>query len=320
MQFLFFWKKDDDYLEEERRKERKKYNRKGERRYKYLASGVVKYYVIGFVFTLLVIISTVGLGIMNSNHYEMVDSGNGPENVQKLAGTNMFLADRTYHPNTHQAEYLFQIEREAIYQKQPIQMIAVERKTGKQLPSRMIELNEEYMLVIVSDIPDDWREVVIDVGENELYVDTSAKVKTGYLLTKEDDDIIKKGTFKQGTFSFSEEKTPVRKGYSSMSTDDYLRYYADRQIKAADKLMLKYQKNIVKMNEDVAHMNKQVKELEEDKKYQIDTVKQETDQDIKSIRSQQEKLKVKVEEIKLGIRQLDARKGKLVEWLQDHPA
>ncbi len=307
-------------MDEQAKKERKKYTKDGERRYKYLAAPVVRFYYTAFAVTVMIVLSTFVIAITNASHYDVVDSGEGEDTVQKMAGTSLFLADRTYHPNTHQAEFLFQVSREPLYQKQPIQMVAAERKTRKELKSKLLELNEEYILVIVSDVPDEWKEIVFDFGENELYVDTNAEVKTDYLLTEGDDEIIKEGEFKQCTFSFSAEKTEVTKGYSSMTDDDYLRYYAEKQITAAEDLMVKYDKDISRLEDDVKHMDKQIKQLTEDKKYQTEVTKEETDQSIETIQSEQEKIETKVQETKLGIQQLDARKGKLEEWLIDHPA
>ncbi len=307
-------------MDEQAKKERKKYTKDGERRYKYLAAPVVRFYYAAFAVTVMIVLSTFIIAITNASHYDVVDSGEGEGTVQKMAGTSLFLADRTYHPNTHQAEFLFQVSREPLYQKQPIQMVAAERKTRKELKSKLLELNEEYILVIVSDVPDEWKEIVFDFGENELYVDTNAEVKTDYLLTEGDDEIIKEGEFKQCTFSFSAEKTEVTKGYSSMTDDDYLRYYAEKQITAAEDLMVKYDKDISRLEDDVKHMDKQIKQLTEDKKYQTEVTKEETDQSIETIQSEQEKIETKVQETKLGIQQLDARKGKLEEWLSDHPA
>ncbi len=318
---LFFWKKtEEDYLSEQAKKERKKYTKNGERKFKYLAAPVVKFYYTAFVLTLMVLLITFVLAVVNAGHYDVVDNGEGKDTMQKMAGTSIFLTDRTYHANTHQAEFLFQISREPLYQKQPIQMVVAEKKTKKELKSKQLELNEEYLLVIVNDVPEDWKEMVFDFGENELYVDTDAEVKTDFLLTKDDDAIIKKGEFKQCTFSYSSEKTKVTKGYSSMSDDDYLRYYAEKQITAAEKLMVQYQKDINKLKKDVNHMDEQIKQLIDDKKYQTEVTQEDTDQSIKVIQTEQGKMESKVQETRLGIKQLDARKGKLEEWLNDHPA
>lgn len=321
MNKLFFWRQtEDSYIDEKEKKERKKYTKDGERRYKYLAAKVVRFYYIAFSVTILIVLTTFTIAISNANHYDVVDSGDGVESEQKMAGTTMFLADRTYHPNTNQAEFLFQVSREPIYQKQPIQMIVAERKSQKELKSKLLELNEEYMLVIVSDVPENWKEIVFDFGENELIVDTSTEVKTSHLLTKGDEEIIKEGEMKQVSFFFSDLETPQTKGYSNMTDDDYLRYYAEKQIDAADELMTRYAKDIKTLDKDVKHMDKQIVQLKEDKKYQTETTQLETDQSIKSIQSEQEKIRSKVQETKLGIKQLNDRKGKLEEWLSDHPS
>ncbi|MBC1453259.1 hypothetical protein HB790_14075 [Listeria welshimeri] len=321
MNKLFFWRQtEDSYIDEKEKKERKKYTKDGERRYKYLAAKVVRFYYIAFSVTILIVLTTFTIAISNANHYDVVDSGDGVESEQKMAGTTMFLADRTYHPNTNQAEFLFQVSREPIYQKQPIQMIVAERKSQKELKSKLLELNEEYMLVIVSDVPENWKEIVFDFGENELVVDTSTEVKTSHLLTKGDEEIIKEGEMKQVSFFFSDLETPQTKGYSNMTDDDYLRYYAEKQIDAADELMTRYAKDIKTLDKDVKHMDKQIVQLKEDKKYQTETTQLETDQSIKSIQSEQEKIRSKVQETKLGIKQLNDRKGKLEEWLSDHPS
>ncbi|EGK9572746.1 hypothetical protein HB952_11300 [Listeria welshimeri] len=321
MNKLFFWRQtEDSYIDEKEKKERKKYTKDGERRYKYLAAKVVRFYYIAFSVTILIVLTTFTIAISNANHYDVVDSGDGVESEQKMAGTTMFLADRTYHPNTNQAEFLFQVSREPIYQKQPIQMIVAERKSQKELKSKLLELNEEYMLVIVSDVPENWKEIVFDFGENELVVDTSTEVKTSHLLTKGDEEIIKEGEMKQVSFFFSDLETPQTKGYSNMTDDDYLRYYAEKQIDAADELMTRYAKDIKTLEKDVKHMDKQIEQLKEDKKYQTETTQLETDQSIKSIQSEQEKIRSKVQETKLGIKQLNDRKGKLEEWLSDHPS
>ncbi|EHO5110667.1 hypothetical protein KLP99_002897 [Listeria monocytogenes] len=321
MNKLFFWRQtEDSYIDEKEKKERKKYTKDGERRYKYLAAKVVRFYYIAFSVTILIVLTTFTIAISNANHYDVVDSGDGVESEQKMAGTTMFLADRTYHPNTNQAEFLFQVSREPIYQKQPIQMIVAERKSQKELKSKLLELNEEYMLVIVSDVPENWKEIVFDFGENELVVDTSTEVKTSHLLTKGDEEIIKEGEMKQVSFFFSDLETPQTKGYSNMTDDDYLRYYAEKQIDAADELMTRYAKDIKTLEKDVKHMDKQIVQLKEDKKYQTETTQLETDQSIKSIQSEQEKIRSKVQETKLGIKQLNDRKGKLEEWLSDHPS
>ncbi|MBC1697526.1 hypothetical protein HB942_13280 [Listeria welshimeri] len=321
MNKLFFWRQtEDSYIDEKEKKERKKYTKDGERRYKYLAAKVVRFYYIAFSVTILIVLTTFTIAISNANHYDVVDSGDGVESEQKMAGTTMFLADRTYHPNTNQAEFLFQVSREPIYQKQPIQMIVAERKSQKELKSKLLELNEEYMLVIVSDVPANWKEIVFDFGENELVVDTSTEVKTSHLLTKGDEEIIKEGEMKQVSFFFSDLETPQTKGYSNMTDDDYLRYYAEKQIDAADELMTRYAKDIKTLEKDVKHMDKQIEQLKEDKKYQTETTQLETDQSIKSIQSEQEKIRSKVQETKLGIKQLNDRKGKLEEWLSDHPS
>lgn len=321
MNKLFFWRQtEDSYIDEKEKKERKKYTKDGERRYKYLAAKVVRFYYIAFSVTILIVLTTFTIAISNANHYDVVDSGDGVESEQKMAGTTMFLADRTYHPNTNQAEFLFQVSREPIYQKQPIQMIVAERKSQKELKSKLLELNEEYMLVIVSDVPENWKEIVFDFGENELVVDTSTEVKTSHLLTKGDEEIIKEGEMKQISFFFSDLETPQTKGYSNMTDDDYLRYYAEKQIDAADELMTRYAKDIKTLDKDVKHMDKQIVQLKEDKKYQTETTQLETDQSIKSIQSEQEKIRSKVQETKLGIKQLNDRKGKLEEWLSDHPS
>lgn len=321
MNKLFFWRQtEDSYIDEKEKKEREKYTKDGERRYKYLAAKVVRFYYIAFSVTILIVLTTFTIAISNANHYDVVDSGDGVESEQKMAGTTMFLADRTYHPNTNQAEFLFQVSREPIYQKQPIQMIVAERKSQKELKSKLLELNEEYMLVIVSDVPENWKEIVFDFGENELVVDTSTEVKTSHLLTKGDEEIIKEGEMKQVSFFFSDLETPQTKGYSNMTDDDYLRYYAEKQIDAADELMTRYAKDIKTLEKDVKHMDKQIVQLKEDKKYQTETTQLETDQSIKSIQSEQEKIRSKVQETKLGIKQLNDRKGKLEEWLSDHPS
>ncbi|ECW7471467.1 hypothetical protein F3246_15020 [Listeria monocytogenes] len=321
MNKLLFWRQtEDSYIDEKEKKERKKYTRDGERRYKYLAAKVVRFYYIAFSISILIVLTTFTIAITNASHYDVVDSGSGVDTERKLAGTTMFLADRTYHPNTNQAEFLFQVSREPIYQKQPIQMVVAERKTKKELKSKLLELSEEYMLVIVNDIPENWKEIVFDFGENELLVDTNTEVKTSHLLTKDDEEIIKEGEMKQCSFFFSELKTPQTKGYSNMSDDDYLRYYADKQIDAADELMTKYAKDIQTLDKDVEHMDKQIEQLKDDKKYQTETTQLETDQSIKSIQSEQDKIRSKVQETKLGIKQLNDRKGKLEEWLSDHPA
>ncbi|MDT0067300.1 hypothetical protein QJV38_14120 [Listeria cossartiae subsp. cayugensis] len=321
MNKLLFWRQTEDvYIDEKEKKERKKYTKDGERRYKYLAAKVVRFYYIAFSISILIVLTTFTIAIFNANKYDVVDSGNGVEAEQKMAGTTLFLADRTYHPNTNQAEFLFQVSREPIYQKQPIQMVVAERKTKKELKSKLLELSEEYMLVIVNDVPENWKEIVFDFGENELFIDTNTEVKTSHLLTKGNEEIIKEGEMKQCAFSFSELKTPKEKGHSNMTDDDYLRYYAEKQIEAADDLMIKYAKDITALEKDVEHMDNQIEQLKGDKKYQTETTQLETDNSIKSIQNEQGKIHEKVQETKLGIKQLNDRKGKLEEWISDHPS
>lgn len=320
MQFLFFWRKKPSFWEEEARQEQKKYTKKGERKYKYLQSKIIRFYHIAFVLTALVLLATFSIAVINAGKFNTEDSGSGAKNQLRLAGTEMFLADRTYRPNTHSAEFLFQIKREPIYQKQPMQMVVAEKKTRQKLPSKLIELNEEYMLVVVQDIPEKWKEIVIDIGENELYVDTNSEVKTDYLLTKDKSEIVKTGEWKQGAFHFSKEKTPSKNISSPLDEEGYLRYYAERQVQAADRLADGYEADMDRLNQNIKHMDKQIASLESDKKYQTDKQQEMTNSDIKSIKGQQEGMRGKLSEMKLGIKQLMARKGKLVEWLRDHPA
>ncbi|WP_088816458.1 hypothetical protein [Listeria goaensis] len=316
---LRFWQREDG-LSEKERKERKKYNKKGERKFKFLQAKIVRFYYIAFALTVIILVSTVSMILVNAGKLDIEDSGSGSENQQKMAGTTLFLADRTYHPNTHQAEFLFQVTREPLYQKQPIELLVTEKKTKKELPSEWLELNEEYMLVVVSDIPDNWKELVFDMGEHELYVDERAEVKTDYLLTERSQDIIQKGEFMQITFAFSQDKTRQTSGKPNQSEEDYLRYYATRQMTSADDYMYHYRQEIKKMKQDIAHMDTQIKELKEDQKYQTEKQQEQSNQDITSIQHEQDRLQEKVSDTKLGIQQLERRKEKLQNWLTDHPA
>lgn len=311
--------KSEDVFEQEQRKEAKKYDKQGERKFKHLTSKIVSFYHLTFALSVVVVVVTIALALVNVTDYDITDSGEGSENSQRMAGTTLFLADRTYHSNTHQAEFLFQKDREAIYQKEPIEMIVSERKTKQELTHRIIELNEEYMLVIVSDVPDNWQELVMDMGEYELYVDTNSEVKTDYLLTKDEEQLIKKGEMKQVAFSFANQQTPDKKGDANMSDEDYLRYYSVRQIEAANRLIDTYEKSIKTLQADIKHMTKQVDLLKEDKTYQVASAQEQTDQDMTTIEKQQEKFQEKISETELGIKKLDARKDKLNAWLSDHP-
>lgn len=314
-----FFKKSEDIFEQEQRKEAKKYDKQGERKYKLLTDKIVTFYHVMFSLSAFVIIGTIVLALINVTDYDVADSGEGAKNSQRMAGTTLFLADRTYHSNTHQAEFLFQKDRDAIYQKEPIEMIVSERQTKQELTHRVIELNEEYMLVIVSDVPEKWQEIVMDMGEYELYIDTNSEVKTDYLLTKDEEQLIQKGDMRQVAFSFSKKSTPDHAGDADMSDEDYLRYYSHRQIKSADRLIKNYKKSIDTLSIDIDHMKKQVTLLNEDKTYQVTKSQEKTNQDIDTIQKQQEQFKEKISETQLGIKQLDARKGKLKEWLSDHP-
>ncbi|KGL46345.1 hypothetical protein EP56_01780 [Listeriaceae bacterium FSL A5-0209] len=302
----------------EKREAARRYDKTGERRFKFLKKKWSKFLYTMAGLTVVVFLLTFGCIIFNLNKIEVTDSGHGAKTVQRMAGTSLFLVDRMYEPKTHQAAFLFQIEREALYQKQPIELRVGERKTQVELPSEWIPISDEYGLVLIQDVPEDWRQFMIDIGETERFVDESVKVSTSYLLSPDGEKMIQEGDMKQVFFGFTKEETPQLKSVVANTKREYTRYFTERQIQGAEKRKEEYAQAAKQLAKDIDSLKKQQVSLTEDKKYQIEEKQKETDQRIESTTSKMVSYQEKIKELELGIQQLTRTQEKLRQWLQEN--
>lgn len=315
MRLFEFLKKEDDFFILEEKKT--KLNKMGEQRYKYLSNGIIKFYYMGGIISLFILALTLSLAVINMNQFDTRDSG---DSRVTLSGTTLFLVDRAYHPNTREVQFLFQIHRRSLYRKQPIEMVVAERRSRQELPSRILELGEEYILIIVSEVEDNWREIVIDLGEREMRMDRNQQIQTDFLLSNAENRVISFGDFKQGTFFFSRENTPTQLAQENMTDLDYLRYYAIRQIEIASDLIENHIEDIFLLEEVILDMYDQIRMLENAKQYQTTTQQQNTKSDIRVIESEQGRTRNMIQDIYSGIEQLMERVDILEQWLADHPS
>ncbi|MBC2057985.1 hypothetical protein HCJ57_15775 [Listeria booriae] len=282
---------------------------------KHLSNKGVMFPYIMAVITVLFVISVATCTFLFGTPFQAKDTGTGSENQVRLAGTSMFIVQKTIDEKTHRAEVLYQINRASLYQKQPLFALAAEQKNEIELPSKLVSISDDYVLLVIDDIPDNWRELVIDVGEYKVDDSQDDRVDTDYLLTKETKKTKKKedDSFVKGVFNIAQKKMPDTKNLEALSDKQYILKYATLQIKSANGRIAKWEKDIVSMKEQIGDFTKQIQRLEKDKGLNTTKENQEMEADVTSVQRAIEKKERSIESRKEAIAEVQEKIKKLEE-------
>jgi len=265
--------------------------------------------LLGFVF----IIPTVIYGTEEAT----IDTPLGVNNQVALSSVTLTLIERGYNPETNYAEIFLKVNGE-LASGSSLELIAGEEKNQVEIPSKIIKLTENYYMIQLSEIPENWRNVVIDIAEiapNDSAVeilDASRLFENfGVSKKKQEENVT------QAQIFFNRKKVAVDNKAKPQNEALYLAKCLDMEITESKKFIVNNDEAIKGFNLKIETVNSEIGELKKQKKYQTENEIKVTDDQILTKNSTIEQLKTEIVSAKESNIELNEKIKKLKQQKAD---
>ncbi|MDF2855271.1 MAG: hypothetical protein K0Q87_1122 [Neobacillus sp.] len=268
------------------------------------------YYGMGAATILVALFLLVNILSYQKTHIE--DSGIGNKSLLTLQSVDLNIISEMYNPKNNYAQILISASNSddngSLYK---VESIVSELSSRAQLKSKLVQVTDQYYVLKIYNLPDDFEQVVIDIGvfnldNNEQVSD----VDLSNLLTSsaKNSNSNSGDNFEQGTWKLSGvhmKKTSIR----PEPKDYYTILYTKLEQENAYKIINNINKVILSDKESSAKLQRQIKSLKESERYQ-------TDEEIKNTEDNISNLKSSVSQIEDGIKDQMTLKNQLEDKIE----
>ncbi|MEB7518814.1 hypothetical protein [Enterococcus hirae] len=256
--------------------------------------------------------------ILLGTEKDLADTPIGVNHSLSLNDLTLTQLERGYNEKTHYAEILLKADG-TMPEGGKLEMIASESKTEQEIPHHLIRLTENYYLIQLSQIPENWKSIVIDIGivspTNPDFDPKSIQDLFENYGRKEvdpDEETV------QGALFMNRKKVPEDPQAKPQNEDKYLAKCLKLQIKESEKL-IQTNKDLIRQSQKfIEGIEREINELESEKKYETKTEVEETNQEIQTKQSQISEYETKITEAKSNNEELQEKIQKLHEQIQDY--
>lgn len=270
-------------------------------------------FFLTIVLGLFFVIPTVLYGTEEAS----IDTPLGVKNQVGLSSVTLTLIERGYNPDTNYAEIFLKVNGE-LASGSSLELIAGEEKNQVQISSKIIKLTENYYMIQLSDIPQNWRNVVIDIAEitpNDSAVEIldASRLFENFGVSKKK----KEGNITQAQIFFNRKKVAIDQQAKPQNESLYLAKCLDMEIKESNKFISNNNEAIKGFNTKIETLKTEINELEKQKKYQTENEIKGTEDHIQTKKARIEQLKTEIISAKESNKELNEKIGKLNQQKAD---
>ncbi|OJG97584.1 hypothetical protein RV18_GL000652 [Enterococcus termitis] len=226
------------------------------------------------------------------------DTPLGVENQVSLSSVSLTLIERGYNPETNYAEIFLKVNGN-LASRSKLDLIAGEEKNQVEVPAKIIRLTENYYTIQMSSIPNNWRNIIIDIAEiseNDSAVEIldASKLFENFGVKKEKD----KAKITQSQIYFNRKKVSIDTQAKPQNETMYLIKCLDMEIEESTKFIKNNKEAIVDFNKKIKTIEDEISDIESEKKYQTATEIKQAEDRIQSKKSTISDIKTKIESAK----------------------
>ncbi|EOD4223701.1 hypothetical protein ACJQXC_002856 [Listeria monocytogenes] len=268
------------------------------------------YYVMGlitlFCFSLLLVkVVTYEEGVAE-------DSGTGEKSELHLGESTIQMISRKYNPKTHYLEILVQVQQEVVDLNQHTEVLVTDGKEKQRLKKKWMQVTDQYYVLGVTDMPDDWSVLFIDVGLIILPEDQSVDVDLDNLLGNTSGGTEENGTtVYQDLWTVTKEKTKMDRTLQPQTEPYYVIKYSELEIQESNKKLKEMNQYVAGLEKDIDKAKAKIIALEGEKRYQTTSEMEKTDQSIQRLESQMDTAKTNIATEKEEEKELQEKINKL---------
>ena len=277
-----------------------------------------QFYRIALFLTLGMVLFFAVPSILLGTEKDLADTPIGVNHSLSLNGLTLTQLERGYNEQVHYAEILLKTDG-SMPEGGELKMIASESKSELEISHHLIRLTENYYLIQLSEIPDNWKSIVIDIGvvspTNPEFEPKSIHDLFENYGRKEidpDEETV------QGALFMNRKKVPEDSHAKPQNEEKYLAKCLNLQINESEKLIQTNQDLIRQSQNFIKGIEREINELEDQKKYETKSEIEETNQEIQTKQLQVSEYESKISEAESNNEELKEKIQKLHEQIQDY--
>lgn len=268
------------------------------------------YYIMGLI--TLLCFSFLLVKIVTYEEGIAADSGVGKKSELSLGESSIQMISRKYNPTNHYLEILVQVKQEVVNLNKHTEVLVTEGGTKQRLKKEWIQVTDQYYVLGVSDVPEEWAVIFIDVGVIILPENQAVEVDLDNLLgglsgEKQNND----ATVFQDLWTITSGSTDIQKDLKPQSEPYYVIKYSELEIQESTKKLKEMEAYIDELEKEIKKADEKIKKMEGEKRYQITSEMEKTDQSIHRLESQINAAKNKIASEKEAEKELEEKISKL---------
>ncbi|ECJ9747363.1 hypothetical protein FQR52_12555 [Listeria monocytogenes] len=243
--------------------------------------GRAKYFYYVMALITLLCFSVLLVKIVTYEAGASEDSGIGKKSELSLGESSIQMISRKYNPNNHYLEILVQVQQEVVDLNKHTEVLVTEGEKKQRLAKKWIQVTDQYYVLSIPNVPQDWSVMFIDVGVIVMPENQAVEVDLDNLLgdtsgEKQQNDT----TIYQDLWTVTREKTTAQQNLEPQSEPSYVIKYSELEIKESNKKLKEINQYIKELEKEIKKVEEKIKTLEGEKRYQILSEMEKTDQAI----------------------------------------
>ncbi|MBC1814131.1 hypothetical protein HCA60_16695, partial [Listeria booriae] len=251
----------------------------------YLGGKTKYFYYITAVITILCF-GFLGFKIITYQESLDADSGTGVNSELSLNSTTVQMISRHYNPNNHYLEVLIQAKSESILLNEKLETIVTEGKQKTRLSHQFLHVTDQYYVLSVKNVPEDWSVIYIDVGLIVTPENKQIDVDVSNLLGGENKEKKVDGTtIYQDLWVLNHSKTKTSSKLHPKTESAYIIQYTDLEIQESQTLIRDIDTYIKQVKKDEERVKKDIADLQKAERYQTESEIEKTEDKIHQLQS-----------------------------------
>ncbi|EGB9983137.1 hypothetical protein ABFW39_002853 [Listeria monocytogenes] len=243
--------------------------------------GRAKYFYYVMALITLLCFSVLLVKIVTYEAGASEDSGTGKKSELSLGESSIQMISRKYNPNNHYLEILVQVQQEVVDLNKHTEVLVTEGEKKQRLAKKWIQVTDQYYVLSIPNVPQDWSVMFIDVGVIVMPENQAVEVDLDNLLGDTSGEKQKNDTtIYQDLWTITREKTTTQQNLEPQSEPSYVIKYSELEIKESNKKLKEINQYIKELEKEIKKVEEKIKTLEGEKRYQISSEMEKTDQAI----------------------------------------
>ncbi|EEU17303.1 predicted protein [Enterococcus faecalis ATCC 4200] len=192
---------------------------------------------------------------------ELIDAGTGKQSAVTVGTTEVMIVEKGINPDTNYGEILLRVAQPVIEVGITYEAVVGENETKTIVPSTLSKIYDQYYLLQIKEVPNNWRQLVVDFGYT-----SAEKPKLNVSYDVENlEEILKKEKDKteQATFIFDYREMVENTKLAKRNTNDYIVKVTEIEIKNIDELVGKIEEDRQLLRKEIQLFESKILELEE---------------------------------------------------------